>query len=52
MTILRFDDASVFDLSGVRIRGPTSLERGATETMRYRVEVAGGQRVPGLHARP
>jgi quercetin dioxygenase-like cupin family protein len=46
LTILRFDDAPVFDLSGVRIRGLTSPARGATETMTYRVELAGGQRVP------
>jgi quercetin dioxygenase-like cupin family protein len=46
MTIVRFDDAPVFDLSGVRIRGFASPARGATETMTYRVELASGQRVP------
>ena len=46
MTIVRFDDAPVFDLSGVRIRGLASPVRGATVTMTYRVELAGGQRVP------
>lgn len=43
---MRFDDAPVFDLSGVRIRGFASPARGAAETMTYRVELAGGQRVP------
>jgi quercetin dioxygenase-like cupin family protein len=46
MTILRFDDAPVFDLSGVRIRGLSSPARGATETMTYLVELGGDQRVP------
>lgn len=46
MTIVRFDDAPLFELSGVRIRGFASPARGATETMTYRVELAGGQRVP------
>ena len=46
MTIVRFDDAPVFDLSGVRIRGFASPACGATETMTYRVELAGGQRFP------
>lgn len=46
MTIVRFDDAPVFELSGVRIRGFASPARGATETMTYRVELAGGRRVP------
>ena len=46
MTIVRFDDVPVFDLSGVRIRGFASPARGAPETMTYRVELEGGQRVP------
>ena len=46
MTIVRLDDAPIFELSGVRIRGFASPARGATETMTYRVELAGGQRVP------
>jgi quercetin dioxygenase-like cupin family protein len=46
MTILRFDDAPVFDLSGVRIRGLSSPARGATETMTYLVELGEDQRVP------
>jgi hypothetical protein len=32
VTILRFDDAPVFDLSGVRVRGLAAPGRGATET--------------------
>ena len=47
MTILRFDDAPVFDLSGVRIRGLSSPARGARETMTYLVELGEDQRVPG-----
>ena len=46
MAIVRFDDAPVFELSDVRIRGFASPARGATEIMTYRVEPAGGQRVP------
>ena len=46
MTIVRLDDAPMFELSGVRIRGFASPARGATETMTYRVGLAGGQRVP------
>jgi quercetin dioxygenase-like cupin family protein len=46
MPILRFEDAPEFDLSGIRIRGLASPSRGATETMTYRVELAGGQRLP------
>jgi len=46
MPILRFDDTPEFDLSGIRIRGLASPSRGATETMTYRVELAGGQRLP------
>ena len=46
MPILRFDDAPLFDLSGVRIRGLSSPARGAAEIMTYRVELAAGQRVP------
>lgn len=46
MPILRFDDAPEFELSGIRIRGLASPSRGATETMTYRVELAGGQRLP------
>ena len=46
MTIVRLDDAPMFELSGIRIRGFASPARGATETMTYRVELGGGQRVP------
>jgi hypothetical protein len=52
MTIVRFDEAPLFEPSGVRIGGFASPVRGATETMTYRVELAGGQRVPRPHARP
>jgi hypothetical protein len=46
MTILRFDDAPVFDLSGVRIRGPSSPARSASETMTSIVELGEDQGVP------
>ena len=48
MTILRFDEAPVFDLSGVRIRGLAAPSRGASEVMTYLVELAAAQQVP-LH---
>lgn len=44
--ILRFDDAPEFEFAGIRIRGLASPSRGAAETMTYRVELAGGQRLP------
>jgi quercetin dioxygenase-like cupin family protein len=46
VAILRFGEAPVFDLSGVRVRGLAAPARGATETMTYLVELDGGQRVP------
>jgi hypothetical protein len=46
MAILRFADAPEFDLSGIRVRGLASPSRGSTESMTYRLDVAGGQHVP------
>jgi hypothetical protein len=46
MPILRFADAPEFDLSGIRVRGLASPSRGSTESMTYRLDIAGGQHVP------
>jgi quercetin dioxygenase-like cupin family protein len=46
MPILKLHDAPRFDLNGVLIRGLASPSRGATETMTYRLELGGGQRLP------
>jgi hypothetical protein len=46
MMIVRFDDARLFDLPGIRITDAHRPARRATETMIYRVELDGGQRVP------
>jgi quercetin dioxygenase-like cupin family protein len=46
MPILRLDDAPMFELNGIAVRGLASPSRGASETMSYRVDLGSGQRLP------
>jgi quercetin dioxygenase-like cupin family protein len=46
MPILKFDDAPAFDLNGAVIKGLASPDRGALETMCWRIEMTPGQGLP------